>query len=338
MSGRGGRGSHSGKPIGTTKRTVDVEDGFKTPKRQKKDIEEPSASESSPNARKDAAAADRDHRRQQALAELVAVTLEDAQADAELNEDAEERCVESADDLEVFLRALLDPGFFKPPPSPIDISAVIAVLRLSHKFEVQRLFRRALSHLDSMFPVHLEAFQDRLDAAEEDKPLNLALTVIRAASEVGATWILPTAYYSIARKNAEYPSDLLLPDEDQLRLTAQIHALRATVSSYEFMRFIPSPPCVQPTRCAETISEGHEELEARRRIKDDMDPLVSWAFDHTYGELCQDCRLVGEEGYKGAQDSFWDTLPGILRLPDWTKLKQTRRKMMLYDTVDDGTT
>ncbi|KAK6991773.1 hypothetical protein R3P38DRAFT_2659838 [Favolaschia claudopus] len=282
MSGRGGRGSHSDKPIGTRKRTVDVEDGFVTPKRQRKDREEPSASESSPNARKAAAAADRDHRRQQALAELVAVAHEDAQADAELHEDAEGRCVESADDLEVFLRALLDPGFFKPPPFPIDFSAVIAVLRLSHKFEVQGLFRRALSHLDSMFPVHLEAFQNRLDAAEEDKPLNHYLTIIRAAPEVGATWILPTAYYCITRKTAEYPSDLLLPDEDQLRLTAQIHALRAT---------------------------------ARRRINDDMDPLVSWAFDHTYGELCQDCRLVGEEGYRGAQDSFWDTLPGILRLP-----------------------
>ncbi|KAJ7159379.1 hypothetical protein C8R43DRAFT_881836 [Mycena crocata] len=54
---------------------------------------------------------------------------------------------DSAADVEVFLRAIFDSSFFMPAPEPIELSVVLGILRLSHKYDVQYLFRRALQHL-----------------------------------------------------------------------------------------------------------------------------------------------------------------------------------------------
>ncbi|KAF7352178.1 BTB domain-containing protein [Mycena venus] len=56
------------------------------------------------------------------------------------------RLHDSATEVEVFLRAIFDSSFSMPPPSPVDFTAVIGVMRLAHKYDVQYLFRRALSH------------------------------------------------------------------------------------------------------------------------------------------------------------------------------------------------
>ncbi|KAJ7112971.1 hypothetical protein C8R44DRAFT_631359, partial [Mycena epipterygia] len=50
-------------------------------------------------------------------------------------------------DVEVFLRAIYDSSYFMPAPAPIELWVVLAILRLSHKYDIQYLHRRALHHL-----------------------------------------------------------------------------------------------------------------------------------------------------------------------------------------------
>ncbi|KAJ7205333.1 hypothetical protein B0H12DRAFT_986526, partial [Mycena haematopus] len=58
---------------------------------------------------------------------------------------------DAADDVEVFLRAIFDSSYFMPAPEPANFTDVLAILRLSHKYDVEYLQRRALRHLSDEF-------------------------------------------------------------------------------------------------------------------------------------------------------------------------------------------
>ncbi|KAJ6496327.1 hypothetical protein C8R45DRAFT_926837 [Mycena sanguinolenta] len=73
-------------------------------------------------------------------------------------------------EVEAFLHAIFDSSYFMPPPNAVDFSAVLGILRLSHKYDDTTI-------LDPEWDTELRA-----------------LEVIR---EVGATWLLPFAYHSI---------------------------------------------------------------------------------------------------------------------------------------------
>lgn len=117
-----------------------------------------------------------------------------------------------------------------PPPSRTDFETVIGVMRLAHKYDVVYLFQRALSHLDSMFPtdfskfLHLNSDLEDYDCHVRFVPGNVDVDVMafRAASEVGASWILPTAYYNIvgALDMLTATENILTPHQQQICLAA----------------------------------------------------------------------------------------------------------------------
>ncbi|KAK7062386.1 BTB domain-containing protein [Favolaschia claudopus] len=243
-----------------------------------------------------------------------------------------------AGEVEVFLRAIFDSSFFMPPRSPVKFQVVIGVMRLAHKYDVQFLFRRALSHLDSIFPVQFTDSLDRYsvygdaDHVQFDGgDLTVDFIAFRAALEVGASWILPTAYYNIARE-----SDFMLklganchlsPQEEKLFLAAQTKFLRAFGSTYRFMKLLPSPEC-DSSQCEDTISEGHDVLKRWNDDCTDMDPLGPWVFDYVDGSLCDGCEDLARVQHRAAQEVFWDTLPTLFGLPGWDELKELRRRVI----------
>ncbi|KAJ7652646.1 hypothetical protein B0H17DRAFT_957806, partial [Mycena rosella] len=58
---------------------------------------------------------------------------------------------DSADDMEAFLRAIFDSSYFMPPPTSVGLDVILGILRLSHKYDVQYLHRRALEHLSVQY-------------------------------------------------------------------------------------------------------------------------------------------------------------------------------------------
>ncbi|KAJ7120698.1 hypothetical protein C8R43DRAFT_1241548 [Mycena crocata] len=59
------------------------------------------------------------------------------------------RLHDSADQVEPFLRAIFDSSYFMPPPAKIEFFAVLGILRLAHKYDVNYLFKRAVHHLET---------------------------------------------------------------------------------------------------------------------------------------------------------------------------------------------
>ncbi|KAK7062378.1 BTB domain-containing protein [Favolaschia claudopus] len=194
------------------------------------------------------------------------------------------RLHDSAAEVEVFLKAIFDSSFFERPPIPVDFSAVIGVLRLSHKYDVQYLFRRALSHLNSMYPTSLQEFMDVVygepDAyshvrADLSPLVTMHMATLRAASEVGASWLLPAAYYRIASASRFMKSSkgCLSIADIQRCLTAQTAFVRATAESHAFLRLLPAPACQTPANCRATVSTAYGILDDWSCDQEDCDRL-----------------------------------------------------------------
>ena len=80
-------------------------------------------------------------------------------------------------------------SFFEPPPTPTPINVVLAIARMSHKYDVPFLRCRALSHLSHRCPTTLRsAAERRVDVGEE-------LEVLKMALKIDAIWILPFQFY-----------------------------------------------------------------------------------------------------------------------------------------------
>ncbi|KAJ6571219.1 hypothetical protein B0H19DRAFT_1129416 [Mycena capillaripes] len=111
------------------------------------------------------------------------------------------RLPDADQDLEVFLKAILDSNFFMPPPSPTHLGTVLAVLRLSHKYNILYLFQRALLHLEVVYPINLQQFLAVPSSHHITYPepaLVGHLEVLKAAMDADAQWLLPVVHYTIA--------------------------------------------------------------------------------------------------------------------------------------------
>ncbi|KAJ7685846.1 hypothetical protein B0H17DRAFT_985496 [Mycena rosella] len=249
------------------------------------------------------------------------------------------RLHDSAAEVEVFLRAVFDSSFFMPPPSPTDVATVIGVMRLAHKYDIQYLFRRALSHLDSLYPVTCAKMLDiNLEIASHHvkfpSGLNVDLITLRAASEVGAQWILPAAYYNICTFHPKHILsigenwNILSIHQQQTCLVSQAELSRATTSTHQFLRYMPFPSCLLPENCQQAASESQDLLHLDAVAQSDLLPLSEWICERISIALCPNCDKIGRDQFDKAQEIFWGRLPAIFGLPEWDELNKMRREVL----------
>ncbi|KAJ7655795.1 hypothetical protein DFH06DRAFT_992531 [Mycena polygramma] len=243
---------------------------------------------------------------------------------------------DAAADVEAFLRAIFDSSYFMPAPSPIELSVVLGILRLSHKYDVQYLHRRALKHLaeEGWYPTtYNEDSTDHLVDIAQSSPIN-ALSVIVAAVEVGAQWLLPYAYYCAAT----FGTHQLLPFlegqwEPHVRKCLLAHAqlVRGTVT---FNTFLTQDPvtCVAPDNCDAVRMASLITTFAQVGRENDLDPLSEWDADRWQKlrkrGICDACYESAKEKHHLDASKFWGKLPAIFGLPPWEELHAMERKAM----------
>ncbi|KAJ6564161.1 hypothetical protein B0H19DRAFT_76017 [Mycena capillaripes] len=205
------------------------------------------------------------------------------------------RLHDPAADVEVFLRAIFDSSYFMPSPAPVELPVVLGILRLSHKYDVQYLFRRALQHLADGEWYRLSFDEPALDhIILGDSPPIHSLSIVLAAIEVGALWLLPWAYYEAA----SYRSDQLLPLADGALaphvmrcVVAQARLLRGVAAVNQFLAHNSVHNCLDPPGCDQVrfrLLQQHFDL-----VKDgtrSIDPLREWDTAN-WGDLglCKPC-------------------------------------------------
>ncbi|KAJ7448950.1 hypothetical protein FB451DRAFT_758193 [Mycena latifolia] len=213
-----------------------------------------------------------------------------------------------AADVEVFLRAIFDSSYFMPAPEPIEIGVVLGILRLSDKYDVQYLYRRALGHLErgyyfSSVAAFRDSGPDRLIYPADNAVLRHRLALIKTATEVGALWLLPAAYYwatpfEYDELVAATPSGTARDVQKCIR--AGLTLSRAHVNSIRFFTTNLIEGCTDASGCNEfrlhALDMYFNQVTDSQGL--DLDPLRNWpapvwdliSQGHMCGPCVQSCK------------------------------------------------
>ncbi|KAJ7768517.1 hypothetical protein B0H16DRAFT_1882338 [Mycena metata] len=246
------------------------------------------------------------------------------------------RLHDKPEDLEAFLQAIFDSSFFMPPPAEIQFEHTLGILRLSNKYDVPYLRRRALDHLETTFPAQLAQYDARAGNQHPhppDETATRAVATIKAATEVGAPWLLPVAYYDLCRRKmssiiASGAFDQLGEQERNTCLVgyaAQIHSFP------KMFRFLSTPNDVY-AECDDWAECNRIRLQITHGSETWTDmtwPLDFWNEDIwqaiTNDGMCPRCIADGKVLHVAARQEFWDRLPQMFGLPRWEELEAMRR-------------
>ncbi|KAJ7031839.1 hypothetical protein C8F04DRAFT_1109261 [Mycena alexandri] len=235
------------------------------------------------------------------------------------------------EDVEVFLKAIFDSSFFMPPPAEVQFKHALGILRLAHKYDVPYLRRRALDHLGPIFPTHLFSYDDTAWLSSID--LDRRFATIRTATEVGALWLLPMAYYDLCRQTMEQLiSNASWKDLEEkvqraclIGHSAQRHHLHKIIG---FLSIVKNSggTCKDWTKC--------NALRLRWGLRPELwthngNPLGVWV-EGTWRAfagigLCDSCVVESKALHAAAIQEFWDQLPQMFGLPGWEELEEMKR-------------
>ncbi|KAJ6602735.1 hypothetical protein DFH09DRAFT_1125428 [Mycena vulgaris] len=219
------------------------------------------------------------------------------------------RVHDSARDAEVFLRAIYDSSDFMPAPAPVDLWAVLSILRLFNKYDIQYLYRRALEHLtkDGWY-----------------QP---------AYDEVGALWLLPYVNYCVSTYYIVQLLSFLKGETEQI---VRKNSRCACAYPPRNDRGKPLPRHARPVR--DCYSLERRPRHASIDFLDDihagraLNPRWEWEDDEleslTTEGMCDICYELAKARHDSAAVAFWDTLPSIFGLPPWTELRAMMQATM----------
>ncbi|KAJ6630388.1 hypothetical protein B0H10DRAFT_1774531 [Mycena sp. CBHHK59/15] len=265
---------------------------------------------------------------------------------------------DSADDMTVFLRAIFDSEFFMPYPAPTSFDIIAGILRLSNKYAVEYLRRRALVHLSSAYPTTLSAYDESTssDASHLVRPSWIDETafpefaVIKLSLEVDAPWILPSSFYyaAIEEDGPELIKEALVcnfADKRTPKLDSAYHS--AFLKGYlqqresamtEILRFLYHPltieSCTGGSICIITRLGAFEDVR-NNLLKYPSIPLSIWG-SGDWGRLsgaCLTCRSALRRTHREARQSFWAKLPAMYGLPGWEELEKMKAAAIGSDLI-----
>ncbi|KAJ7031834.1 hypothetical protein C8F04DRAFT_1396987 [Mycena alexandri] len=232
------------------------------------------------------------------------------------------------EDVEIFLKAIFDSSFFMPPPAEVQFEHALGILRLAHKYDVPYLRRRALDHLGPIFPTHLTEYDDTAWGNIERR-----FATIRTATEVGALWLLPMAYYDLCTQTMEQLiSDASWKDLEEKAQRACLighSAQRQHIHKiFGFLSIVKNSggTCKDWTKC----NALRLDMVFRSRLWDrNGNPLPMWA-ESTWRAfagfgICDNCVVESKALHAAARQEFWDQLPQMFGLPGWAELEEMKR-------------
>ncbi|KAJ7753408.1 hypothetical protein DFH07DRAFT_774153 [Mycena maculata] len=240
--------------------------------------------------------------------------------------------------------------FFMPFPAKVGMDAIMGCLRLSNKYQVDYLRRRALIHMASGYPTTLSRWDEITAHMEEDMnppgnapswllPLDRRYTVaaVQLLREVDALWMLPVAFYRLCIRCKDLGREIyhgaahndihqILCYQDQ-EAFAKGHYLQIQSVTTDVLRFLTDPldvvGCTSAKRCArarfKAISWAMEETRELPAIPLDIWDAEGWEKLHS---TCPTCLTAHKEAHQAARQAFWDKLPEIYALPPWEELKK----------------
>ncbi|KAJ7174913.1 hypothetical protein C8R46DRAFT_945816 [Mycena filopes] len=241
---------------------------------------------------------------------------------------------DSAEDVSVFFKAIFDSSFFEPYPAPTTFGIITGVLRLSTKYEVDYLRRRAVVHLCSMFPTTLvdwdlrQTLRHRSDTPLWKVPswqfsaeIPDVVALISLARQARVSWILPCVFYDLAV--GDWDSSLALSlsnDEQEVFINGYLLQRDAGWLTIQFLSdHAAMQMCTAPATCSRVKSAALLNAEC---VDFPAMPLTIWEEgDWEYvAEVCANCLVCLRHAHQKARQDFWDRLPSLYGLRTWQEL------------------
>ncbi|KAJ6487133.1 hypothetical protein C8R47DRAFT_1127803 [Mycena vitilis] len=247
-----------------------------------------------------------------------------------------------------FLQAMFVADFFMPFPARTKFDTVVGCLRLSHKYGVDHLHRRALVHFSSGYPTTLhqiilrrEGSPSALDKQSWTPPKNPTFDIyaIQLARQVDATWILPFAFYCLSDHFEDVGTAIFngatykglhtqLPLQDQQSFLTG-HSAQRVATAVDALQFLSNPldieRCSSPSRCH---SERLRAIENGREFIRDFpsSPLHIWSPEDwdLLEDVCDICLAVLRQTHQEVRETVWDRLPEMYDLPPWKELEDMK--------------
>ncbi|KAF9444700.1 hypothetical protein P691DRAFT_806963 [Macrolepiota fuliginosa MF-IS2] len=247
------------------------------------------------------------------------------------------RLYDSTEDVRCFLNAIFDSGYFEPPPSHTQLCIVSGVLRLSTKYDVQFLRRRALQHLAVTFPSTLEAWHQR-DKTRTIPPVdNTPFAALQVAREFDLPWIVPSIMYCISShplikslEGTEWAGKKLRFSCDDQRV-ALLGREKLLMLQNRYSVSLSQPPpessedkCTGEGKCASTRQKVPEIITGWTvACYLDFYREHEYLIDHGF---CKNCHVAFTRRQQLLSEEMWSALPFIFGLEDWVDLDKQRER------------
>ncbi|KAJ7148539.1 hypothetical protein C8R43DRAFT_1108075 [Mycena crocata] len=240
---------------------------------------------------------------------------------------------DDAEEVDVFLKAIFDSSFFMPPPEETNFETILAILRLSHKYDVPYLRRRALQHLETTYPTCLSVDESREgnDTISEETSTQRFMT-IQVATEVGALWLLPVAYHDLCKQTistiiSELWWNSIGEKERTACLVGHSKQLQYFPRIFKFLFVVkePNTECHDWPECNRIRLQYVHDMDIWQNMHWTLDAWPRTGEDIGNLGMCEDCTTEAEAMYATARQAFWDQLPTMFGLPGWEELEEMRR-------------
>ncbi|KAJ7115386.1 hypothetical protein C8R44DRAFT_855384 [Mycena epipterygia] len=241
-----------------------------------------------------------------------------------------------------FLAAIFDANSFDPLLRHIDFDSIAAVLRLSSDYQIAPLKRKALKLLSSLYKTTLPEFGRA--GLEPSYCRDQIIPVIRFAREHSIDWILPLALYRFCLEmtgqnlveGVEYGGiRLKLSPEDQIRCFDAGAAMRSANTAQILARYetrLSHAGCTGGDACRQSRFREADTLLYRLP---DLPALAECWAPEPDSKLCQGCREDMFQWHANRRRSFWDGLPGLFGLPDWTVLNEMKSIAQAFENLEE---
>ncbi|KAJ7879188.1 hypothetical protein B0H14DRAFT_3773705 [Mycena olivaceomarginata] len=243
---------------------------------------------------------------------------------------------DKAADVEVFLKAIFDsrPASFMPPPSEIQFEDALAILRLSHKYDVGYLRRRALQHLGPIHPTTLAEYDGRPGTAT----LNRLRYYLYSSDEHPQSRHQKSVHHGFSQWCIMIYASGILPVSSPRAQVGTISAKRTQPQS----TYVPKlTKILSVAKAAGDACDNWETCNIKRlKLNFAIDvshlmrfPLDLWTEDHIWGTmrafgLCNRCVAEIKSLHAAARQELWDRLPQMFGLPRWEELEKLKREAL----------
>jgi len=255
---------------------------------------------------------------------------------------------DSPDNVAAFLFAIFIPDFFPTPPHKTTFAILAGCLHMSHKYDVQHLLQRSLSHLSSHFPTTLTEWPSD-STWETPTDLSYLLMVVKLARLANALWVLPMSFYLISSHFCDLGIRLFqnmsiqgfdagLSSDDQEVIIRGYH--RQIEGTGDVMRFLVEFPddsdCETREWCYGKRTALYERISAKEAqlrsffLARGLEVWEEESWEHMDGQgPCDTCIREMRQSQKAARQAFWDQLPSFYQLPSWRDLDTMKRNSVI---------